>query len=85
MLFVIKLQKFKKQQDTSNSRSVIHSQRNEHIKMWETHSVITGYFLRWQTSHHSFPGPPLYKMVAESNFLPWGCSGCQTLYPRALH
>ena len=49
---------------------------------------ITEYFLRWWTSYqsyHSFSGPPLSKMAGESNFPPWGRSGCQIPYPRALH
>ena len=29
--------------------------------------------------------PPLSKTAAESNFSPWGHSGCQIPYPRALH
>ena len=28
--------------------------------------MTTGYFLRWWTSYHSFPGPTLSKMPAES-------------------
>ena len=63
ILFVIKLQKLKKQVSFCHP-----SQRNEHIKMWETHPNDTGYFPRWWTSCHSFPGPPLFKMAAESNF-----------------
>ena len=43
ILFVIKLQKLKKQVSFCHP-----SQRNEHVKMWET-----GYFLRWRTSYHS--------------------------------
>ena len=46
--------------------------------------MTTGYFLRWRPSYHSFPGPPLSKMAAESNFPPLGRSGCQIPYPRTL-
>ena len=70
ILFVIKLQKLKKQVSFCHP-----SQRNEHIKMWETHP--NDYWVFFKTAdllYHSFPGPPLSKMAAESNFPPWGCS-----------
>ena len=60
------------------------SQRNEPIRMWKKLiQITTGYFLRWRTSYHLFPGPPISKMVAESNFPPWWRWG-QIPYPRAL-
>ena len=67
ILFVIKLQKLKKQVSFCHP-----SQRNEHIKMWETHP--NDYWVFFKTAdllYHSFPGPPLSKMAAESNFPPW--------------
>ena len=64
ILFVIKLQKLKKQVSFCHP-----SQRNEHIKMWETHP--NDYWVFFKTAdllYHSFPGPPLSKMAAELKF-----------------
>ena len=84
ILFVIKPQKLKKQQDTSNFRSAILHKEMNTSKCRKLILMTTGYFLRWRPSYHSFPGPPLSKMAAESNFPPWGRSGCQIPYPRTL-
>ena len=83
--FVIKLQKLKKQQDTPNLRSAILHKEMNTSKCRKLILMATGYFLRWRTSYHSFPGHLFSKMAAESNFPPWGSSGCQIPYPRALH
>ena len=68
ILFVIKLQKLKKQVSFCHP-----SQRNEHIKMWETHPNDYWVFSKMaDLLYHSLPGPPLSKMAAESNFPPSG-------------
>ena len=84
ILFVIKLQKLKKQQDAPNFGSAILHKEMNTSKCGKLILMATGYFLRWRTSYHSFPGPPLSKMAAESNFPPLGRSGCQIPYPRTL-
>ena len=68
ILFVIKLQKLKKQVSFCHP-----SQRNEHIKMWETHANDYWVFSKRADSLSLMPyGPPLFKMAAGSNFPPWG-------------
>ena len=85
MPFVIKLQKLKKQQDTPNFRStILHKEMNTSKCGKKLIQITTGYFLRWRTSYYLFPGYPLSKMAAESNFSTWGHSG-QIPYPRAFH
>ena len=84
ILFVIKLQKLKKQQDAPNFGSAILHKEMNTSKCGKFILMATGYFLRWRPSYHSFPGPPLSKMAAESNFPPLGRSGCQIPYPRTL-
>ena len=84
ILFVIKLQKLKKQQDTPNFGSAILHKEMNTAKCGKLILMATGCFLRWRPSYHSFPGPPFSKMPAESNFPPWGHSGCQIPYPRTF-
>ena len=48
MLFVIKLQKLKKQQDTSNFRSAILYKEMNASKCGKLILMTTGYFLRWR-------------------------------------
>ena len=75
ILFVIKLQKLKKQV------SFCYPSR-----MWETHPNDYWVFSKMaDLLYHSFPGPSLSKMATESNFPPWERSGCQIPCPRALH
>ena len=82
--FVIKLQKLKKQQDAPNFGSAILHKEMNTSKCGKLILMATGYFLRWRTSYHSFPGSPLSKMAAESNFPSWGRSGCEIPYPHVL-
>ena len=84
ILFVIKLQKLKKQQDAPNFGSAILHKEMNTSKCGKLILMATGYFLRWRPSYHSFPGPPLSKMAAESNFPSSGRSGCEIPYPRTL-
>ena len=58
MLFVIKLQKRKKKVSFWHP-----SQKMNTLKCGKLIQMTTGYFLRWWTSYHSFPGPPLSKMA----------------------
>ena len=68
ILFVIKLQKLKKQVSFCHP-----SQRNEHIKMWETHANDYWVFSKMADFLSLIPyGLPLFKTAAGSNFPPWG-------------
>ena len=80
MLFVIKLQKLKKQVLFCHS-----SQKNEHIKMWETHPNDYWVFSKMVDLLSLIPWSSAFQDGGESNFPPWGRSGCQIPYPRVLH
>ena len=84
MLFVIELQKLKKQQDTPNFCSAILHKEMNTSQCGKLILMTTGYFLRWRPSYRSFPGPPLSKVAVESNFSSWGRSGCEIPYQHAL-
>ena len=57
------------------------SQRNKRIKMWESHPNDYWVFCKvsdlLSLTPWSSHGPPLSKIAAGSNFLPWGRSGWQ--------
>ena len=80
MLFVIKLQKLKKQVLFCHS-----SPKNEHIKMWETHPNDYWVFSKMVDLLSLIPWSSTFQGGGESNFPPWGRSGCQIPYPRVLH
>ena len=85
MLFVIKLQKRKKKVSFWHP-----SQKMNTLKCGKLIQMTTGYFLRWWTSYHSFPGPPLSKMAVSQISQPMCASlslisvGCPPPHPPIL-
>ena len=58
LIFVINFKNVK-----SKFRSTILHKEMNISKFGKLIQMNTGYFLRWQTSYHSFPGPQLSKMA----------------------
>ena len=71
-VFVIKLLKLKKATRYSKLSFCHPSQRNEHIKMWETRPNDYWVFSKMAAFLSLIPWSSLSKMAAESNFPPWG-------------
>ena len=84
ILFVIKVQT-SKQQDTPNFRSAILHWRNRPIKMWETHPNDYWVFSKMVDLLSLIPRSYTFQDAGWVSFPPWGRSGCQIPYPRALH
>ena len=84
ILFVIKLQT-SKQQDTPKFRFAILHWRNRPIKMWETHPNDYWVFSKMVDLLSLTPRSYTLQDAGWVSFPPWGRSGCQIPYPRALH
>ena len=78
--FCHKLQKLKKQVSFYYP-----SQRNEHIKIWETHPNEYWVFSKMADLLSLISWSSTFQDGGESNFLPWGRSGSDVKFPTQVH
>ena len=79
-IFCHKLQKLKKQVS-----SYYPSQRNKHIKMWETHPKEYWVFSKMADLLSLISWSSTFQDGDESNFPPWGRSGSDVKFPTQVH